>query len=589
MTGFIKKKISDSNIIGIDLGTTNTLAAIMKDNAPVVITDENNKKSIPSIVHFYDEKEIVGEEAKKFLIKDPLNTIFASKRLIGRKLSDDVFKSSEEYLQNLPYKVKEVCNGDLWVKTDKKSYSPTQIASKILSRVKEYAQKRLNKKIERAVVTVPAYFNDTQRQATKNAGKLAGLDVVRVLNEPTAAALAYGLNKNTKGNIAVYDLGGGTFDISILEVEDGIFQVKSTNGDTFLGGEDFDTELSNLIYNLFEQKEGVSIRNDLNARHKIRHASEKVKNELSSKKEPALFIENIVDGVDLDLVITREQFENVVRRVLLKTVEPCEKAIKDAGITKENIKHVVLVGGMTRAPCVREKVKEIFNIEPSVDIDPDLAVTKGAAIQAGVLSGNVNNVLLLDVIPLSLGIETLGGIYSKVINRNTTIPFKQTETFSTSEDNQKEVSIRIFQGEGALVKNNILLGTVILKDIPPAKRGEPKINVTFEADVNGILKVSAQDSINKKDQVIEIKPAAGFTDEEIQEQLANMKVGIEEKERIEFKIKVMNELNEFLTGDISLPENISLKVKELYEMVNSDNFVLSQAKGKYNELVQIIK
>lgn len=572
-----KKQVKDPYVVGIDLGTTNSVVSVMNNKIPVVLKNEIGKATTPSIVKL-GKPEIVGEEARQFLIKDSKNTIFASKRLIGRKFKDS---SIQEYIKSLPYKTVSSCNGDVWIKTKYGKFSPSQIGAKILSKMKNIAENHLETSVQRAVITVPAYFNDSQRQATKDAGRIAGLDVIRVINEPTAAALAYGLDKTAVGNIAVYDLGGGTFDISILEVENGIFHVKSTNGDTFLGGEDFDSEFMKFIINFYEQKESIKLDKKSISFEKLKEAAEKAKIELSSKNHTDIFVENIIPGTDLDVRVSRDQLENVVKKIAQKTIEPCRKALKDAGIETKDIKHVILVGGMTKMPYIRSLVKEIFGIEPNVDVDPDEAVAKGAAIQAGILCGSIGNVVLLDVIPLSLGIETLGGVFSKIISRNTTIPFKQTETFSTSEDNQEEVDIRIYQGERPLVSDNIHLGSIKLKNIPKAPRGKPKIDVTFEADSNGIIKVSAVDNLTKQKQEVEIVPSSGLSEKEVSKMIKEAEKQRKADQRIVEMINFRNEnqkkIKGLLNGSIKLPVESIKMIMDFDSLISQNTFDLDKA------------
>lgn len=580
-----KKQVTDSHIIGIDLGTTNSVVAIMQGRNPIVLKNELGNNTTPSIVRNDD----VGEEAKKYLLSDPKNTIFASKRLMGRKFDD---KEIQKYIQSLPYKTVSSCNGDIWIKTDFGKFSPAQIGGKILTKMKSIAEQAINHPVVRAVVTVPAYFNDSQRQATKDAGRIAGLDVIRIINEPTAAALAFGLDKTAVGKIAVYDLGGGTFDISILEVDDGVFHVLSTNGDTFLGGEDFDHEFIKFIINFYEQCENVKLNKNEISQEKLKEAAEKAKIELSQKDNTNIYIENLAPGHDVDLKVTREQFENVIKRVANRTVEPCEKAIKDAKISKKDIKHVILVGGMTRVPYVRKLVEEIFGVKPNIEINPDEAVSQGAAIQAGVLSGSLDSVLLLDVIPLSLGIETLGGVFSKIINRNTTLPFKQTETFSTSEDNQTEVDIRIYQGERSLVKDNKLLGSIKLKNISPAPRGKPRIDVTFEADSNGILKVSAEDNVTKKKQEIELIPSSGLTEEQINQMISEAekqkKNDYIATEKVNFKVKCLGSIKEWLSGSRKCSDSLINRIRDFENMISLDTYDLKKAKVEFKKINDLV-
>ncbi|KAL6121525.1 hypothetical protein NUSPORA_01529 [Nucleospora cyclopteri] len=581
---FYSGKIKDPNIIGIDLGTTNTVAAIMRKGIPVIIKNELDQTMTPSIINQKSKNEFfIGEEAKKLLKTEPENTIFASKRLIGRKMEE--LKDSE-FLKSLPYKTTKVCNGDIWISTKFDKFSPAQIGAKILRKVKNFATNFLGTTVERAVVTVPAYFNDSQRQATKDAGRIAGLDVMRVINEPTAAALAYGLNKNCKGHIAVYDLGGGTFDISILELDDGIFHVKSTNGDTFLGGEDFDNAFVEFLINKFHQQEGIDLRKSSKL-SLLKIAAEKAKKELSNKIRTNIFIENITKDTDFDMEITRNQLEAVTKRIAQRTIEPCEKAIRDANIKKSDIKHVILVGGMTRMPYIKKLVEEIFNIKPYDEIDPDEAVAKGAAIQAGILAGNVNDITLLDVIPLSLGIETLGGIFSKVIPRNTTIPFKQEEVFSTSEDDQEEVDIRIYQGERSMVTDNKHLGTFTLKNIPKAEKGKTRIKVTFAADANGILKVSAEDEATKKQQSIEIKASSGLSEEQLTKMIKEAKENelndVKRKKISEFKNEYKKEVAKYL--ERTLPPELTVKLIAFQqEYLEKDDFAVEEARKAFKAI-----
>lgn len=596
MAGGFKKQVKDPNVVGIDLGTTNSVVAVMNEGKPLVLKNHLGKPTTPSVVRI-GKKEVVGEEALKYRLKDAANTIFASKRLIGRKYNDPEI---QDYLKTLPYKTLQACNGDVWIKTKLGRFSPAQIGAKILSNMKTVAENALSKlrskkdatapeiTVQRAVITVPAYFNDAQRQATKSAGRIAGLDVIRVINEPTAAALAYGLDKNSVGDIAVYDLGGGTFDISILEVDNGVFHVKSTNGDTFLGGEDFDSEIAKFIINLHEQQEGVRLDKSKISQEKLREAATKAKIELSSKISTNVYIENIVPGHDIDIKITRDQMESVVKKVAHRTIEPCEKALRDAGLQKKDIKHAILVGGMTKMPYIRRLVKDIFGVEPNTAVDPDEAVAQGAAIQAGILSGSVDNVVLLDVIPLSLGIETLGGVFSKIINRNTTIPFKQTETFSTSEDDQTEVDIRVFQGERALVADNMPLGSIKLVNIPKAPRGKPRIDVTFEADSNGIIKVSAEDGVTKRKQEIEIVPSSGLTEEEVVRMVKEAEKQREKDkkatEAVNFKNEKLKYLDGLLSSGVKFPEDVMKGIHALKTAMSQSKFDLDLAKTEIGKI-----
>lgn len=591
---YTKKKTKDTNIIGIDLGTTNTVVAMMKNGIPTIIRNSRNKTTTPSLVHQKSKNEfLVGDDARPMLKSDPINTIYGSKRLIGRKMGE-----IRSYVGDLPYKTTEVCNGDVWIKTNWGKYSPAQIGAKILNYVKKFTEKYIGTNdsktptVRRAVVTVPAYFNDSQRQATKDAGKIAGLDVMRVINEPTAAALAYGLEKKTKGNVAVYDLGGGTFDISILELDNGIFHVKSTNGDTFLGGEDFDNEFVNFLVNAYHQKEDIEIKST-HALSRLKVEAERAKRDLSTKKSTNVYVDNIIDGVDFDMDVTREQLESVVKKVAMRTIDPCERAIKDAGIKKKDINKVILVGGMTRMPYVRKLVGDIFKRDPSYDVDPDEVVAKGAAIQAGILSGTVDDAVLLDVIPLSLGIETMGGIFNKIVSRNTTIPFRQEETFTTSEDDQTEVDIRIYQGERSLVSENKSLGKITLKNIPRAKRGVPQIKVIFTADANGLLQVYAIDEKSKKQVHIEIKADSGLTEEEISRMIQD---ATENEETDQKRIKMVDlqnawkkELDRLIT--VKLPEHIHKSIEEfrrkfLRENIPVEEFDATEGINQFSRLTK---
>lgn len=565
-----KEEIS-SKIIGIDLGTTNSCVSLIHNNIPQIIENEEGGRTTPSVVSIFKDKILTGEQAKSNLLLHPKNTIFASKRLLGRKFDDVELK---DYLKSLPYDTTKHCNGDIWIKIDNKKYSPAQIGAFILSKMKNAAENFLNSKVLRSVITVPAYFDDMQRQATKDAGRIAGLQVLRVINEPTAAALAYGLDKSAQGIIAVYDLGGGTFDISILELDNGIFHVKSTNGNTFLGGEDLDNTLVDYINEKFKSKTGIDLLKHDSCYNRIKEAAEKMKKELSSNLSSEINIPYIYNdskkNYHLKEVITRDEFEKITKKLIDKTINPCLKAIRDANITKSDIKHVILVGGMTRMPYVRKLVKKIFGIEPSTNINPDEAVAKGAALQAGVLEGKIKDVLLLDVVPLSLGIELLGGIFNKIIHRNSTIPFKETHSFSTSEDNQSEVDIRIYQGERKMVKDNKYLGAIKLKNIPKAPAGIPKIDVTFEADANGIYKVSAQDGITKKKQEIEIVPSSGLNEGEISQMIReaeeNSKKDEIEKNCAEFKIEIQQFLKYKQVTDETKEILKSYLTKKIYDL-----------------------
>jgi molecular chaperone DnaK len=504
-------------VIGIDLGTTNSCVAVMDGKTPKVIENAEGMRTTPSIVAFTDDGErLVGQPAKRQAVTNPERTFFAVKRLIGRRYDDPMVEKDKKLV---PYKIVKASNGDAWVEADGKTYSPSQISAFILQKMKETAEAHLGQKVDQAVITVPAYFNDAQRQATKDAGKIAGLEVLRIINEPTAAALAYGLDKTKTGTIAVYDLGGGTFDISILEIGDGVFEVKSTNGDTFLGGEDFDMRLVNYLADEFQKEQGINLRNDKLALQRLKEAAEKAKIELSSTTQTEInlpFITADQSGPKhLTMKLTRAKFEALVADLVEKTIEPCRKALKDAGLTAGEIGEVVLVGGMTRMPKIQEMVKQFFGKEPHKGVNPDEVVAIGAAIQAGVLQGDVKDVLLLDVTPLSLGIETLGGVFTRIIDRNTTIPTKKSQVFSTAEDNQNAVTIRVFQGEREMAADNKMLGQFDLMGIPPSPRGMPQIEVTFDIDANGIVNVSAKDKATGKEQQIRIQASGGLSESDI--------------------------------------------------------------------------
>src|SRR6186713_1255189 len=504
-----------SKIIGIDLGTTNSVVAVMEGGEPVVITNEEGGRTTPSVVAFTkDGNRLVGQVAKRQAVTNPENTLYSIKRFMGRK-----FEEVTEEIKQVPFKVEKASNGDVRIAAEGKQYSPPEIAAMVLQKLKQSAEDYLGAKVEKAVITVPAYFNDAQRQATKDAGKVAGLEVLRIVNEPTAAALAYGLDKKKDETIAVFDFGGGTFDISILEVGEGVFEVKSTNGDTFLGGEDFDMRLVEYLADEFQKEQGINLRNDKLALQRLKEAAEKAKIELSSTTQTEInlpFITADATGPKhLTLKLTRAKFEALVDDLVQKTVEPCRKALKDAGLTAAEIGEVVLVGGMSRMPKVQEVVKQLFGKEPHKGVNPDEVVAIGAAIQAGVLQGDVKDVLLLDVTPLSLGIETLGGVFTRLIDRNTTIPTKKSQVFSTAEDSQNAVTIRVFQGEREMAADNKLLGQFDLVGIPPAPRGVPQIEVSFDIDANGIVNVSAKDKATGKEQAIRIQASGGLSDGDI--------------------------------------------------------------------------
>ncbi|WP_322514937.1 molecular chaperone DnaK [Rhodopseudomonas palustris] len=520
-------------VIGIDLGTTNSCVAVMDGKNSKVIENAEGMRTTPSIVAFSDDGErLVGQPAKRQAVTNPERTFFAVKRLVGRRYDDPMVEKDKKLV---PYKIVKASNGDAWVEADGQTYSPSQVSAFILQKMKETAEAHLGQKVDQAVITVPAYFNDAQRQATKDAGKIAGLEVLRIINEPTAAALAYGLDKTKAGTIAVYDLGGGTFDVSILEIGDGVFEVKSTNGDTFLGGEDFDMRLVSYLADEFQKEQGINLRNDKLALQRLKEAAEKAKIELSSTTQTEInlpFITADQSGPKhLTMKLTRAKFEALVDDLVQKTIEPCRKALKDAGLTAGEIGEVVLVGGMTRMPKVQEVVKQLFGKEPHKGVNPDEVVAIGAAIQAGVLQGDVKDVLLLDVTPLSLGIETLGGVFTRIIERNTTIPTKKSQVFSTAEDNQNAVTIRVFQGEREMAADNKILGQFDLMGIPPAPRGMPQIEVTFDIDANGIVNVSAKDKATGKEQQIRIQASGGLSDSDIDKMVKDAEANAAEDKR----------------------------------------------------------
>ena len=529
-------------VIGIDLGTTNSCVAVMDGKNAKVIENSEGMRTTPSIVAFTDDGErLVGQPAKRQAVTNPEKTIFAVKRLIGRRYDDPMVEKDKKLV---PYKISKASNGDAWVEVDGKTYSPSQISAFILQKMKETAEAHLGQKVEQAVITVPAYFNDAQRQATKDAGKIAGLEVLRIINEPTAAALAYGLDKTKTGTIAVYDLGGGTFDISILEIGDGVFEVKSTNGDTFLGGEDFDMRLVSYLADEFQKSQGIDLRRDKLALQRLKEAAEKAKIELSSTTQTEInlpFITADASGPKhLTMKLTRAKFEALVDDLIQKTVEPCRQALKDAGLSAAEINEVVLVGGMTRMPKVQEVVKQLFGKEPHKGVNPDEVVAIGAAIQAGVLQGDVKDVLLLDVTPLSLGIETLGGVFTRLIDRNTTIPTKKGQVFSTAEDGQTAVTINVYQGEREMAQDNKSLGRFDLAGIPPAPRGVPQIEVTFDIDANGIVNVSAKDKGTGKEQQIRIQASGGLSEADIEKMVKDAETHAEEDKKRKAAVEAKN-------------------------------------------------
>jgi len=524
-------------VIGIDLGTTNSCVSIMDGTQPKVLENSEGARTTPSMVSFDEENSrLIGQPAKRQAVTNPENTLFAIKRLIGRPFNDPATKKD---IDMVPYSIVKGKNGDAYVEASGENYSPSQISAFILQKMKETAEDYLGEKVEQAVITVPAYFNDAQRQATKDAGKIAGLEVLRIINEPTAAALSYGLEKKEGKMIAVYDLGGGTFDISILEIGDGVFEVKSTNGDTFLGGEDFDLTLVNFLADEFKKDNGVDLRGDKLALQRLKEAAEKAKIELSSAAQTEVnlpFITADQSGPKhLTLKLSRSKLESLVEDLVQRTIAPCKEALKDAGINASEIDEVVLVGGQTRMPKIRETVQDFFKKEPNMSVNPDEVVAMGAAIQAGVLQGDVKDVLLLDVTPLSLGIETLGGVFTRLIEKNTTIPTKKSQVFSTAEDNQSAVTIRVFQGEREMASDNKLLGSFNLEGIAPAPRGIPQIDVAFDIDANGIVAVSATDKATGKEQKITIEASGGLSDDEIEDMIKEAESNAEEdKQKREF-------------------------------------------------------
>ena len=539
-----------SKIIGIDLGTTNSCIAIMSGGDPEVITNSEGGRTTPSVVAVNDKEErLVGQIAKRQAITNPENTIFSVKRLMGRKFGAKEVKNA---LERLPYKIEEGSNGDAQVKIRDKAYSPPEVSAMILQKIKQTAEDYLNEKVTDAVITVPAYFDDSQRQATKDAGQIAGLNVLRIINEPTAASLAYGLDKKSEERIVVYDLGGGTFDVSILEIGDGVFEVKATNGDTFLGGDDFDLRIIDWLVEEFKKDQGIDLKNDRMALQRLKEAAERAKIELSSAQETEInlpFITADASGPKhLVLKLTRAKFEQLVDDLIVRSIEPCKKALADSGVSANEINEVVLVGGMTRMPKVIERVKNFFGKEPHRGVNPDEVVAIGAAIQGGVLKGDVKDVLLLDVTPLSLGIETLGGVFTRLIDRNTTIPTKKSQIFSTAADSQTAVTIRVFQGEREMANDNKLLGQFDLVGIPPAPRGMPQIEVAFDIDANGIVHVNAKDMATQKEQSIKITASSGLSKEEVEDLVKDAQAHSEEDKKRREAVEIRNQADTLIYG-----------------------------------------
>jgi molecular chaperone DnaK len=583
-----------SKVIGIDLGTTNSCVAIMDGAQPKVVENAEGVRTTPSIVAFtQDGERLTGQPAKRQAVTNPENTLFAVKRLIGRRHSDPMVAKDKKMV---PFNIVEGKNGDAWVEAHGEKYSPSQVSAYILQKMKETAEQYLGETVTQAVITVPAYFNDSQRQATKDAGKIAGLEVLRIINEPTAAALAYGLDKEGGKTIAVYDLGGGTFDISILEIDDGLFEVKSTNGDTFLGGEDFDMRLVEYLADEFKKEQGMDLRNDKMALQRLKEAAEKAKIELSSGAQTEINLPYITADASgpkhLTLKLTRAKLESLVDELIKRTIKPCKAALKDAGVSAADIDEVVLVGGMTRMPKVFDAVKDFFGKEPHRGVNPDEVVALGAAIQAGVLQGDVKDVVLLDVTPLSLGIETLGGVFTRLIDRNTTIPTKKSQVFSTAEDNQSAVTIRVYQGEREMAADNKMLGQFNLEDIPPAPRGLPQIEVAFDIDANGIVNVSARDKGTDKEQRITIQASGGLSDSDIERMVKEAEENAEADKKLKELVEARNQAESLIHAteksvkehgdkvDEATRETIATASEDLKAVLEAEDTEVIQAKSQ---------